>query len=179
MYHSIAHTHWEMKLHVVGTQFLFARSVDHTYTGLTHSNDHDQDLKTPSPPSSFGLILPRLDTTPRRGRILSRLRRIFDPHCSAPDQPPPLQVLLNLPLHTTLVVFRFPDGHTHPSLVPILTPNYSNQKPNEQQKTSGQRIIVEEYNKKARTRHTACNTASPSSPSSPPSSPPQQPPHSD
>ena len=96
-------------------------------------------LKTPLPPQcSFGLILPRLDTTPGRGRILSRLRRIFNPHCSAPDQPPPLQVLLNLPLHTTLIVFRFPDGHTHPSLVPILTPNYSNQKPNEQPKTSGQ-----------------------------------------
>ena len=54
-------------------------------------------------------LLPRPNTTPRRRRILSRLRRIPDAHGPTPNQPPPLQMLLDLPLHTTLIMFRFPN----------------------------------------------------------------------
>ena len=75
----------------------------------------------PHRPTYLIPLLPGPNTTPRRGRILSRLQRIPNPQRPTPNQPPPLQILLDLFLHTTLIMFRFPKAKTLSSALPPFT----------------------------------------------------------
>ena len=93
---------WNRLIRVLSCSMHWLRTA-YTLMPLGPKIDPDQHVQTP-----MQCHLSCLNTTPRRLRPLRRHSRILDPKSTTSNQSPPLQVLLNLTLHTTAVMLWFP-----------------------------------------------------------------------